>query len=111
MQSGKYTVTDNESQLNKLSCLIKRIYKCHSAEKVDSMWLQLLQTIEANCDISGDSEKTDIPIWDSSTAVLITYADGVNSSEKSSINPLKEIIDNWHMRSNLISSIGHNVVK
>ncbi len=59
------------------------------------MWSQLLQTLESNCDMSLSYDKTCLPSWDSSTAVLITYADGINSSGKSSINLLNEIIDKY----------------
>ncbi len=95
VQSNKYTVTGNESQLDKLSCLIKRIYKGHSAEEVDCMWLQLLQTLESNCDKCLNLDQTCSSSWSSSTAVLITYADGVGSTGKSSLKLLNTIIDNY----------------
>ena len=95
MQRNKYTLTGNESQLKKLSCLIKRIYKSHSAGELDSMWSQLLQTLESNCDICLNSDQINSPEWDSSAAVLITYADGVNSSCDSSLKLLNDVIDNY----------------
>ncbi len=88
-------MTGNESQLKKLSCLIKRIYKDHSAEELDCLWSQLLQILDSNCANCLEVEKTFLSSWDSSTAVLITYADGVNSSYKSSLKPLNEIIDQY----------------
>ena len=82
-------------QLNELSCLLKKIYKDQPAEKFDCMWSQLLQILELNSmKCSYKSDKRTNTKWDSSTAILITYADGVYSKNKPTLRLLKELIDN-----------------
>ncbi len=95
MQSiGKYKLTGSNKQLEKLSCLLKQLYRDQSAEELNNMWSQLLQILEENSDIDLEKPKNPPPFWDSSSAVLITYADGIYSSNKPSLIVLKELVDN-----------------
>ena len=94
MQSiNKYKVTGLERQLKELRCLLETIYKDHPVEELNSMWLQLLQILEANRKSDFSDLKSNLPQWDSSTVVLITYADGVYSSTNPTLKPLEELID------------------
>ncbi len=92
-----------KQQLEKLGCLLKRIYKDQTVEELDYLLSQLLQTLEANCDSNIEEAKNSKSYWNSSTAVLITYADGVRSANQPALKPLKELIDNY--LSNLVSNI------
>ena len=94
MQSiNKYKVTGFERQLKELRCLLETIYKDHPVEELNSMWSQLLQILEANRKSDFSDLKSNLPQWDSSTVVLITYADGVYSSTNPTLKPLEELID------------------
>ena len=94
MQSiNKYKVTGLERQLKELRCLLEKIYKDHPVEELNSMWSQLLQILEANRKSDFSDLKSNLPQWDSSTVVLITYADGVYSSTNPTLKPLEELID------------------
>ncbi|WP_036917340.1 MULTISPECIES: alpha-amylase family glycosyl hydrolase [unclassified Prochlorococcus] len=88
-------MTGLETQLDELSCLLKTIYKDHSAEEFDYMWSQLLQILEANIDIRLEVSEKKTSRWDASTAVLITYADGVVSQNNPSLALLEEILDKY----------------
>ncbi|WP_269623166.1 alpha-amylase family glycosyl hydrolase [Prochlorococcus marinus] len=87
-------MTGAGAQLETLRGLLKTIYKDHSPEDFNYMWSQLLQILEENKDIDFNHNQKQASVWDSSTAVLITYADGVYSNSKSTLSPLKRLIDN-----------------
>ncbi len=93
--SGEDQVTGAEEQLEKLRCLIQRIYKDHSAEELDSMWSQLLQILEENSAQEIDFQTNSCSCLDSSTAVLITYADTVFTFNEPTLKTLKYLIDNY----------------
>ncbi len=91
--SGEYTVKGLEKHLMELRCLLEEIYRDHSLEEFNSMWSQLLQILDANRKTDFSNLKSNLPHWDSSTVVLITYADGVYSSTNPTLKPLEELID------------------
>ncbi|KGG12660.1 putative sucrose phosphorylase [Prochlorococcus sp. MIT 0601] len=58
------------------------------------MWSQLLQILnEDGCRDIASEKKAEL--WDSSTAVLITYADGIYQQGEPSLKTLKKLIDNY----------------
>lgn len=93
MQSiGRYTVTGMEQQLVRLSELLNEVYREHSAEEIDYMWSQLLQILNQHSD-KRDNYAELSELWNSSSAVLITYADGVYKSGEPTLKTLKDLID------------------
>ncbi len=94
MQSiNEYEVTGFQRQLTELRCLLEKIYKDHSLEEFNSMWSQLLQILDSNRINHFSELNSSLSQWDSSTVVLITYADGVYSSTNPTFKPLEELID------------------
>ena len=82
------------SPLNRLNVLLRDVYKSHSDEDIQLIWSKLSQILEDNSlgRLIGDSSKRDI--WDSSTAVLITYPDAITSSDEPSLRTLANVINN-----------------
>ncbi|KGG22474.1 putative sucrose phosphorylase [Prochlorococcus marinus str. SS51] len=87
-------MTGAEIQLDELSSLLKKIYTDKSVEEFDYMWSQLIQILEANSDNCFEGKQIHSCPWDSTTAVLITYADGVYSSNRSTLKTLGKLIEN-----------------
>ncbi len=92
---NKSTLTGQEPQLEKLSCLLRKIYKDHSAEEIDSLWSHLMQILSSKSDIECSQKNLHKNLWDSSTAVLITYADGVYRENEPTLRSLKELVDKY----------------
>ncbi len=59
------------------------------------MLSQLLQILGENSDIESSQGAPIRGPWDASSAVLITYADGIFSSGKPSLKSLKNLLDNY----------------
>ncbi len=92
------------NQLQQLKNLLIEIYKNHSDDEIQSLWSKLIQIIEENQLNRETGKLVDNSIWDSSTAVLITYPDAISGLDKPSLNILTNIIN--HKMCNL-SSIVH----
>ncbi len=79
-------------QVIELKSLLRSIYKSESAELIDSVTSELMRILDSNSAYEEDkcAEKG---IWDSSSAVLITYADGVSTEGEPTLRTLKGAID------------------
>ncbi len=81
-------------QREKLIELLKKVYINHSTEEINFFSSQLMQNLDDNCAINKFSRSHSNTLWDSSTAVLITYADGVFRTGEPSLKTLDELLNN-----------------
>ncbi len=100
---SKYNLTGAEPILEKLRKLLKEIYTDHSDEEINSLWSQLLQIMDTNNGIGDPNRSLSRELWNSSSAILITYADSIQRDGEPSLVTLKQLIDNYI--GNLVSII------
>ncbi|WP_320674782.1 alpha-amylase family glycosyl hydrolase [Prochlorococcus sp. MIT 1341] len=81
------------NQLVRLKGLIEEIYKNQSDVDMELIWSQMMQILESNSLIVDDKANSTDQIWDSSTAVLITYPDPFVDSDAPSLRLLANIIN------------------
>ncbi len=81
------------NQQEALSNLLRKIYVDHSAQEIDHVSSQLMQIIYDNSDKSTNKNYKSKQLWDSSSAVLITYPDGVYRKGEPSLKTLSEFMD------------------
>ncbi len=79
----------------KLRELLKKIYRDHSDEEIEFVWSQLLQIIQRNNAIEISEESPSAELWDSSSAILITYPDAVFNAGDSSLKTLRDLIEKY----------------
>jgi len=102
---SRYRVNGYEPPLKELSELLKKIYIEHSAEEIDFVWSQLLQILdEVNVIKDTTPNDSQSQLWDSSTSVLITYADAVSIPGEPSLKTLGKLLDD-HIGN--LSSVTH----
>ncbi len=101
MIKNQNRVVSEESRLRQL---LIEIYKDHSEEEVNIVSSQLLQILEEFSQKSGYEENQNKELWDQTSSILITYADGVYKNDESSIKTLQQVIDNYFDK---LSSIVH----
>ncbi len=83
---------NEEKQLEIISRLLAEIYIGHSAEKLLDVSSQLLQIIRTNSDIANLKKPFSEHLWDSSSAVLITYPDAVSRKGETTLKTLSELL-------------------
>ncbi len=84
-----------DPELMKLKELLIEIYNDKSAEEINHLWLQLLQILDKNIQKRQYESKTYQESWDSSSAILITYADVVKKKGEPTLTTLKKLIDDY----------------
>ncbi len=76
-----------------MRALLRSIYKNHSDEELQLVWSQLMQILQENTEIETNVNSLSGELWDASTSVLITYADGVIRESEPTLVTLKELVD------------------
>ncbi len=83
-----------KNQTEHLANLLNEIYKDQSAENIDLLLSQLMQIVEENSN-SFKNSPSHYHLWDSSSVVLITYPDAVYFPDKSSLEVLSQLLNNY----------------
>ena len=97
-------VPELDSELEKLRMSLREIYPLHSVEEINSVWSQLLQILQPFYVRPDTNELENESIWDSSSAVLITYPDAIYRKDESTLRTLAEFVEN---RLSGLSSVIH----
>ena len=97
-------VPELDSELDELRVSLREIYHEHSEEEINSVWSQLLQILDPYYVNYETNELENESIWDSSSAVLITYPDAIYRKDESTLRTLAEFFEN---RLSGLSSVIH----
>tara|TARA_Y100001968_G_scaffold66042_1_gene56898 strand:+ start:952 stop:2721 length:1770 start_codon:yes stop_codon:yes gene_type:complete len=89
----KEIMSVGQPQFEIISDLLKEIYSNHAEKEIKEFMSQLIQILKGKIDKNFSNNKNIYHAWDSSSAILITYPDGVFRKGESTLKTLSELVD------------------